>query len=71
MNKREMIMNTESHEPLQGGVSISSPGSSARNNRTIVQLICFVKIIGQQFLGFHRTETSLALQKYKTAEILI
>ena len=54
-------------------VSISSLGSSASNNRTIVraQLICFVKIIGQQFLGFHRTETSLALQKYKTAEILI
>ena len=42
------------------------------HNRAIVgaQLICFVKIIGQ-FLGFHRTETSLALQKYKTAEILI
>lgn len=72
MNKREMIMNTEPWATA-GRVSISSPGSSASNNRTIVgaQLICFVKIIGQQFLGFHRTETSLALQKYKTAEILI
>ena len=64
MNKGEMIKWIQR-------VSISSPGSSASNNGAIVgvQLICFVKIIGQQFLGFHRTETSLALQKYKSAEI--